>query len=57
MILAYLDPGTSSYALQIVAAFIVGAAFAIKTFWGKLKALLASLLRQRKKEQRPSERS
>jgi hypothetical protein len=30
---AYLDPGTSSYFLQLLIAGLLGALFFIKTFW------------------------
>lgn len=35
---AYIDPGTGSHLLQIVAALVVGSLFALKTFWHRLKA-------------------
>lgn len=35
---AYLDPGTGSYALQILLAALFGALFTIKVYWQKLKA-------------------
>ena len=34
---AYLDPGTGSYLFQIMLASLVGAAFAVKTYWIKIK--------------------
>jgi len=37
---AYLDPGTGSYLLQILLATLLGAAFAIKVFWQKIKISL-----------------
>ena len=37
--LAYLDPGTGSFLIQGVIAVIVGAGFAIKMFWHRIKAL------------------
>jgi predicted ABC-type exoprotein transport system permease subunit len=46
---AYLDPGTGSYFLQILAASILGALFTLKLFWGRLKTLLKKLF-QRKDE-------
>jgi len=39
---AYLDPGTGSYLLQILAAFIVGGLFAVKMFWRRIIAFLKS---------------
>jgi hypothetical protein len=38
--LAYLDPGTGSYALQLALAVLVGATFTVKMYWRKLKARL-----------------
>ena len=38
---AYLDPGSTSYALQMVIAALVAAGFAIKTYWGKLKSFFS----------------
>jgi hypothetical protein len=35
---AYLDPGTGSYILQLLIAGILGASFAVKIFWGKIKS-------------------
>lgn len=35
---AYLDPGSGSFLLQLLIAGLVGAAFIIKGFWGKIKA-------------------
>lgn len=35
---AYLDPGTGSYIFQLLIASIIGASFAVKIFWGKIKA-------------------
>jgi hypothetical protein len=34
---AYLDPGSGSYILQIIIGTLIGAAFAIKMYWRKLK--------------------
>lgn len=34
--LAYLDPGTGSYMLQMLLALLVGGAFAIKIFWKRI---------------------
>lgn len=34
---AYLDPGTGSYLVQIIIAGLLGAAFAIKVFWMRIK--------------------
>ena len=33
---AYLDPGTGSYALQILIGVLFGAGYIIKMFWSKI---------------------
>ncbi len=40
---AYLDPGTGSFILQILAASALGGLFAIKTFWRNITGFLSSL--------------
>jgi len=40
---AYVDPGTGSYILQIVAAMVFGSIFALKLYWGKIKYFFTSL--------------
>jgi hypothetical protein len=37
---AYLDPGSGSILLQILVAGILGGLFAVKAFWGRIKARL-----------------
>jgi len=37
LVLAYLDPGTGSFILQMLIAFAVGASFFIKMYWRKVK--------------------
>jgi hypothetical protein len=53
---AYIDPGAGSYLLQILAASIFGALFAIKLFWQRIKSLLGRLTgsRPRKGDEDPS---
>jgi uncharacterized membrane protein YfcA len=34
---AYIDPGTGSYLLQLLIGALLGALFAIKVFWRKIK--------------------
>ena len=36
--LAYLDPGTGSYALQLLMAGLFGGMFALRQTWGGLRA-------------------
>lgn len=38
---AYVDPGTGSYVIQILIAALAGAAFAVKIYWKKIKALFS----------------
>ena len=40
-VLAYLDPGTGSYALQILLATLFGGMFALKQSWSELKVWLS----------------
>ncbi len=41
---AYLDPGSGSYLLQLLIAGLLGAAFAVRASWGRIKALFGRLL-------------
>lgn len=36
---AYLDPGTGSYLLQLGLASVLGASYAVKHFWSRLKGI------------------
>ena len=36
----YIDPGTGSYILQMLLAGVLGAGFAMKSYWAKIKAVL-----------------
>jgi hypothetical protein len=38
--LAYIDPGSGSFAIQIVIASVLGAAYTVKTFWKNIKQKL-----------------
>jgi len=38
--LAYLDPGTGSFLLQVLAGGMFGGIFIIKRFWGQLKTIV-----------------
>lgn len=39
VLLAYLDPGSGSFLIQMLLAGGLGAAFLIKTYWRKIKVL------------------
>lgn len=41
---AYLDPGTGSYLLQIIAAALFTGLFFMKNWWKKLKEILSRIL-------------
>ena len=46
---AYLDPGTGSYFLQIIVATLLGAMYAIKQFWYKVKLFCINIFSKFKK--------
>ena len=48
---AYLDPGTGSYFIQIALAALVGTLFAIRLFWGRIKAFFRKLFSKEVQEQ------
>ena len=43
----YLDPGTWSYFLQILAVIVVGGIVGIKTFWHNIKNFFFKLLKRK----------
>ena len=47
--LAYIDPGTGSYMIQILIAFLIGALFTIKGFWRKIIAFAGKLFSKKSK--------
>jgi len=49
---AYIDPGTGSYILQLIIAGLVGALYAVKLFWARIKLFFTSLLSYGKKNER-----
>ena len=42
---AYIDPGSGSYLLQIVAAGLLSGIFIVKKFWRNIKEFTSTLLR------------
>jgi len=52
---AYLDPGTGSYIFQLAIAGLVGAAYFIKLYWFKVKAIFAK--KKLTTEKKPAEQS
>ncbi len=47
---AYLDPGTGSYILQVVAAVFFGSLFALKVWWRKVANFLGSIFGRKEKQ-------
>lgn len=47
---AYIDPGTGSLILQMLIAGLLGASFAVKIHWRKIRAFLINLTRGGKKD-------
>jgi len=45
---AYIDPGTGSYILQVIAAGLLGGLFALKMFWLQVKMFFKRLFSRRK---------
>ena len=39
-LLAYLDPGTGSFLLQVLAGGMFGGIFVVKRFWGRVKGMV-----------------
>ncbi|MEW6568844.1 MAG: hypothetical protein AB1449_11900 [Chloroflexota bacterium] len=48
--LAYLDPGSGSYLLQLLIAGLLGAGFVIGTSWKKVKAFFKALVSGKRRE-------
>jgi hypothetical protein len=40
---AYLDPGSGSYIFQLLIASLVGLAFLLKVYWGRIRAFFTAL--------------
>jgi len=43
---AYIDPGSGSYLLQMIAAGLLSSIFVTKKFWGNIKKFASSLLKK-----------
>jgi len=41
---AYLDPGSGSYLIQLLIAGLLGGAFVIRAFWGRILTFFRGLL-------------
>ena len=51
---AYLDPGTGSYILQILAAGALGGLFAVKTFWRQIIDFLRRIFSKKNNKKQTS---
>jgi hypothetical protein len=49
--MAYLDPGSGSYLIQILIAFLLGSAIAIRAFWGRIKAFFVRVFSRKSIEE------
>lgn len=45
---AYIDPGTGSLIIQILLAVLVGAGFAVKIFWTRIKSFFSKLFAKKR---------
>jgi hypothetical protein len=41
---AYIDPGTASYAFQIIAGALLGGVFLLRTFWTRIVTTVRGLV-------------
>lgn len=48
---AYLDPGTGSFILQVLAAGALGGLFAVKTFWRQITDFLRRIFSKKPNKQ------
>ena len=46
---AYIDPGTGSYIIQVVIGVLLGAAYALKVYWEKVRAYFSKIFSKRTK--------
>ena len=46
---AYIDPGTGSFVIQMVVAAVLGAFFALKMYWRRLKGFFSKFTAKEKK--------
>ena len=53
--LAYLDPGTGSFLLQLLLATFLGGLFMIKTFWKRIKNFFSRLFSRKPADTEPPE--
>jgi hypothetical protein len=44
---AYLDPGTSSYIIQVIVAGFLSGGYVVKIFWSKIKLFFTNLFKNK----------
>ena len=49
--MAYLDPGSGSFLLQLLIAALLGSLFAMRTYWGKIKSFFSRRFSRQKPEE------
>jgi ABC-type Na+ efflux pump permease subunit len=43
---AYIDPGSGSYFLQMFIGIFIGAIFAVKIYWAKIRSFFSAVLKK-----------
>ena len=49
-VIAYLDPGSGSYLLQLLIAGLLAASFTVKSFWRNLAGFFARLFSKNRRD-------
>jgi hypothetical protein len=49
---AYIDPGTGSFIIQLVIGGVLGALFALKVYWAKVKLFFAGMFSKKPKDEK-----
>ena len=44
LVLAYIDPGSGSFIIQVIAGAVLGASVAVKMYWAQCRNFVAGLL-------------
>ena len=47
---AYLDPGSGSFILQILIASLVGALFIVRTYWTRIKGFFQNMFKRDRRD-------
>jgi hypothetical protein len=54
-LVAYIDPGTGSFVLQVVVGALLGASVAAKMYWSRLRGFIAGRFGRRPRSDEPAE--